>query len=68
MEAPLSISQLPSVPLMSRELFAQLVGVSEDTVSGWISRGYLPTYEIGRYRLVNIAILNQMALEKEFKL
>lgn len=68
MEAPLNISQLPSVPLMSRELFAQLVGVSEDTVSGWIARGYLPTYEIGRYRLVNIAILNQMALEKEFKL
>lgn len=55
------------MPLISRELFAQLIGVSADTVGGWISRGYLPTYEIGRYRLINIALLNQMALEKQFR-
>lgn len=68
MEALPNISQLPSIPVMSREMFARLVGVSEDTVNGWVNRGYLPTFEMGRYRLINVAILTQMALEKEFKL
>lgn len=68
MESELNISQLPPVPLMSRVLFAQQVGVTEDTVTGWINRGYIPTVEVGRYRLVNLALLNKMALEKEFTL
>ena len=68
MEAELKLSQLPSVPVMSRTLFAQQVGVTEDTVTGWINRGYLPVFEIGKYNLVNLALLNRMALEKEFKL
>lgn len=68
MEAELNISQLPIVPVMSRTLFAQLVGVTEDTVTGWINRGYVPVVEVGRYRLINLALLNKMALEKEFRL
>lgn len=68
MEALVNISQLPPVPMMSRTLFAQLVGVTEDVVTGWINRGYIPVIEVGRYRLVNLALLNKMALEKEFSL
>lgn len=68
MEALLNISQLPPVPVMSRTLFAQLVGVTEDVVNGWINRGYIPVVEVGRYRLVNISLLTKMALEKEFSL
>ena len=65
---PLSVAQLPSVPVMHREMFAQQVGVSTDVVTGWINRGYLPVLEIGRYRLVNLALLNKIALDKEFRL
>lgn len=68
MESVPSISQLTGVPVMSRELFAQHVGVSLDVVNGWVARGYLPTFEMGRYRLVNISLLTKMASEKEFSL
>lgn len=53
---------------MHRDRFAELVGVSVDVVNGWINRGYLPTYEVGKYRLINLALLNKLALDKEFRL
>ncbi|MPS47812.1 hypothetical protein [Methylobacillus sp.] len=68
MDTQLDTSQFPSVPVMSRRKFAELVGVTEDTVTGWINRGYLPVIEIGKYRLVNLALLNKHALEQEFSL
>ena len=68
MGSPVDTSQMPSVPVMSRKKFAELVGVTEDTVTGWINRGYLPVVEIGKYRLVNLALLNKHALEQEFSL
>lgn len=68
MDSVPSISQLTGVPVMSRELFAQQVGVSIHVVNGWVDRGYLPTFEMGRYRLVNVALLSKMASEKEFSL
>jgi len=68
MESVPNISQLTGVPIMSRELFAQQVGVSLDVVNGWVNRGYLPTFEMGRYRLINISLLSKMTLEKEFSL
>lgn len=68
MDTQLDTSQMPSVPVMSRKKFADLVGVTEDTVTGWINRGYLPVIEIGKYRLVNIALVTKMALEQEFSL
>lgn len=68
MDTQLDASQMPSVPVMSRKKFADLVGVTEDTVTGWINRGYLPVVEIGKYRLINIALVTRMALEQEFSL
>jgi len=38
MESVPSISQLTGVPVMSRELFAEHVGVSLDVVNGWVIR------------------------------
>lgn len=64
---PVPVSQLPSVPVMNRELFAQQVGVSVDVVTGWINKGYIPCMEVGKYRLVNLALLNKMALEQDFR-
>lgn len=68
MDTQLDASQMPSAPVMSRKRFADLVGVTEDTVTGWINRGYLPVVEIGKYRLVNIALVTRMALEQDFSL
>lgn len=54
---------VPPVPVMAMDRFAELVGVSPGVVQGWVERGYLPTTKIGRYRLVNIALLTREALQ-----
>ncbi|ACT52159.1 hypothetical protein [Methylovorus glucosotrophus] len=66
MDTHFDASQLTVVPLMSRTKFAQHVGVTEDTVTGWINKGYLPVVEIGKYRLVNLALVTKNALEQSF--
>ncbi len=68
MEPELDLSQLPNVPVMSRERFAELAGIEVGVLNGWITKGYMPVMEFGRYRLVNLALLTKMALEKEFSL
>lgn len=68
MEPPVDLSQLPNVPVMSRKRFAELAGIEIGVLNSWIARGYMPVMEFGRYRLVNLALLNKMALEKEFTL
>ncbi|MEJ1364277.1 MAG: helix-turn-helix domain-containing protein [Candidatus Sedimenticola sp. (ex Thyasira tokunagai)] len=52
------------VPVMTVERFAELSGVSEDTVRGWIRKDCLPTVKIGKRRMVNIVALNRAALEE----
>ena len=53
-----------SLPLISRERFADLTGFPEGVVQGWIAKGYIPTYSVGKYTLINLALLNRMALAK----
>ncbi|WP_148301186.1 hypothetical protein [Methylobacillus glycogenes] len=57
---------LPILPVMSRKRFAELIGVTEDTVGGWINRRYLPVIKIGKYSLVNVALLYQHALQQDY--
>ncbi|MBI5658373.1 MAG: hypothetical protein HZC43_02225 [Nitrosomonadales bacterium] len=61
-------SQVVNMPLISRRRFAELIGMSEGVVQAWIARGYLPVYEIGKYRLINLALLNHMAMQKAPKI
>ena len=61
-----SPGQLTAFPLLTREKLAQQVGVSTGVVQGWIDKGYLPTFEIGKYRLVNVAAVTMRALEKAY--
>ncbi len=68
MDTQIEASQLPNLPVISRKKFAELVGVSESVVTNWICRGYLPVVEIGKYRLINLALLTKHALEQEFSL
>lgn len=63
----LHIEQVTSalnLPVISRSRFAEMIGVSEGVVQGWIAKGYIPTYTVGKYTLVNLALLNRMALDK----
>lgn len=53
-----------SVPIVSRARFSELTGVPEGVVQGWIQKGYLPTYSIGKYTLINLSLLNNLALQK----
>ncbi|WP_405120244.1 DNA-binding protein [Pseudomonas leptonychotis] len=39
----------------SMEIFAAMVGVTSDTVKGWIQMGTVPSIKMGRPRLVNLA-------------
>lgn len=54
------------VYLVTRERFAEQVGVTVEVVNGWIARGYIPTVPVGRWRLVNLLILNKMLLDSDF--
>jgi excisionase family DNA binding protein len=47
------------VPVLTKERFADLVGVSVDVVRGWVARGLVPTVRLGRRRLINVAALQQ---------
>lgn len=62
------IDQVPNVPIISRELFARLTGFSEGVVTGWINRGYIPTFDVGRRTTINLELLRKMCLDKEFRL
>jgi len=59
-------SHLISGPLVTKRLFSQLSGLSEETVRGMVERGHLPTTKIGKHRLVNVALLTKDALEADF--
>jgi hypothetical protein len=38
-----------SATLMSREKFADMIGIPVGVVIGWCDRGYLPVVPIGKY-------------------
>ncbi len=61
-----SVGQFTPFPLLTREKFAEQVGVSLGVVQGWADKGYLPMFEIGRYSLVNVAALTMRALDKVY--
>lgn len=52
------------MPVLSVERFSELISIEEGVVRGWMAKGYLPTYRIGKYTLINIALLNHMAMQK----
>ncbi|WP_112068109.1 hypothetical protein [Herbaspirillum rubrisubalbicans] len=55
-------------PVVSRERFAEMVGLPLGVVVGFINKGYLPTVSIGKYSLVNVAAIQRSCSEKEFSL
>lgn len=51
-----TVSAYPTIcPYRTISAFASDVGVSADTVRGWVDKGYLPVRRIGRRVLVDVA-------------
>ncbi len=57
-------SQALVLPIISRQRFSELTGVAPGVLKGWCDKGLCPTLKIGKYSLINLALLNQMALNK----
>lgn len=58
--------QVPAlVPLMTKERFSELSGLSLDTIEGHLRRGYLPSRKIGRRLMINVALLQVECLDEE---
>lgn len=55
-------------PLVSRERFAEMVGLPIGVIIGWCNKGILPTCTLGRYSLINVASLQKSCIEKDFSL
>lgn len=55
-------------PLVTRERFAEMCGLSPGVIAGFVSRGYIPTISVGKYSLINVELLRKLCLEREFSL
>ncbi|WP_197495822.1 helix-turn-helix domain-containing protein [Methylomonas sp. DH-1] len=51
-------------PLMEPAKFAELIGVSYESVRHWVKRGHIPTIKVGGRRFINYALLFQTALNQ----
>ena len=52
-----------SIPLMTQDSFAELTGlkdVGETVVAGMVQRKTLPTFKLGRYRMIDMDGLREM--------
>lgn len=54
-EANTEFSSLP--PIASQEKFSNLIGVTKDTIRGFVETDALPHVKIGRQRFINIVKL-----------
>jgi len=62
----LSIMQL-NLPLMTREKFADLIGLPASVFIAQSEKGYWPLCKIGKRVFVNVALVHQQCLERAFK-
>jgi hypothetical protein len=53
-------------PVVTRERFAQMVGLPLGVITGWCNKGLLPCVSIGKYSLVNVSLLANRCVAKEF--
>ena len=53
-------------PLVTRERFAEMVGLPLGVVIGWCNKGLVPCVSVGKYSLINVALLQHKCLEREF--
>jgi hypothetical protein len=54
-------------PLVTRERFADMVGLPVGVITGWCNKGLVPTKTIGKYSLISLDLLRKQCLAKEFE-
>lgn len=54
-------------PVVTKRMFSEMSGLTEETIRGMIERGHLPTVKIGKHRMVNVALLTKESLESDFE-
>ena len=54
-QSPFAISVIS--PVVTKERFAHLSGLTEGVIQGMIEKGHLPSVKIGRHRLINLVCL-----------
>lgn len=52
-----ALARLLPIPIMTKEHFAELVGVEAGVIRGMLDRGHLPAIKFGRHRFVNVEAL-----------
>ncbi len=55
----------PYPPVMSRQSFADWIGVSDGVVRGWVERGEIQTVKVGKRRMINVLAFVQMVEEQD---
>jgi hypothetical protein len=65
-ELPADAGAAVSLPLVSRERFAQAIGIPVGVVVGWCNKGLVPTLTVGKYSLINVELLRRRCLERDF--
>ena len=58
---------ISTLPLMTRERFAELIGLPASVLIAQTEKGYWPTCKIGKRVFVNVALVHQQCLERAFK-
>lgn len=53
-------------PLVSRERFAEMCGLPLGVIVGWCNKGLVPCVSVGKYSLINVALLQNRCLAQEF--
>ena len=53
-------------PFVTRERFADMVGLPVGVIIGWCNKGLVPCVSIGKYSLINVALLGSRCVAKEF--
>ena len=50
-------------PEMTIEKYAEVIGVTDHTVRGWIKKGFLPTIKLGKRRMINVSARTLQCIE-----
>ena len=48
------------VPMLPRKRFSELSGLSEGVLLGWVKKGYIPSFSIGKTRFISLLQLIEM--------
>ena len=46
-------------PVVTKRMFSEMSGLTEETIRGMIERGHLPTVKVGKHRMINVALLTK---------